>query len=75
MENYSSSTTPQDPEVEKQDSPKLHRIDEEFAKEGFEFVGELDVLRNPNDDYSLDIWKKKVKGKTDRFIQLYEKTK
>jgi len=55
----------------------LHRIDEEWTKKdlqsaGFEFIKSLDVLRNPNDDYSLDIWKDDVIYKTDRFIHMYK---
>lgn len=57
---------------------KLHRIDEQWAIQdiesaGFKLIKTSHVLRNPNDDYSLDIWKKKVIYKTDRFIHLYEK--
>lgn len=55
---------------------RLHRIGEEWVKtnleaNGFEFVDSIDVLRNPNDDKSLDIWNKKVKSKTDRFVHKY----
>lgn len=55
-----------------------HRIDEEFARadfesEGFIFLGALDVLRNPDDDYNVDIWAGDVRGKTDRFIYLFQK--
>ena len=57
---------------------KLHRIDEEWAKQdiesaGFKFEQSLDVLRNPKDNYQLDIWKKEVLRKTDRFVHLYRK--
>ena len=57
---------------------KLHRIDEEWAikdieSAGFKLIKTSDALRNPNDDRSLDIWKKKFYHKTDRFIHLYEK--
>ena len=56
----------------------LHRIDEAFAKQDFEkrgfvLVKELDVLRNHNDDFTKDIWKKGIMHLTDRFIHLYEK--
>ncbi len=58
---------------------KLHRIDEEYVRadvesEGFVFIRSLDVLRNPNDDYSKDIWNEAVKRKTDRFVHLYQRT-
>jgi len=57
---------------------KNHRIDEDWVKqdmasEGFVFVDSIDVLRNPNDDRTLDIWKGKVRNKTDRFIHMYLK--
>ncbi|WP_179957721.1 class I SAM-dependent methyltransferase [Exilibacterium tricleocarpae] len=59
-------------------TPKLHRIDEHYAKTdieqaGFTFLGSLDVLRNPNDNYDVNIWNKAVHKNTDRFIYLFEK--
>lgn len=59
---------------------RLHRIDEEWVKsdlesQGFKFLGSIDSLRNPNDDFSLDIWNKKVYHKTDRFIHKYQLVK
>jgi len=58
---------------------KQHRIDEEFAKkdfekQGFRLIKTTDILRNPNDNYALDIWNKAVKRKTDRFVHLYQRT-
>ena len=57
---------------------QLHRIDEEWTKaeiisQGFEFTGSSDVLRNTSDNYDLDIWKKEVFHKTDRFIYTFKK--
>ncbi len=68
-----------EPGTGKESTAKLHRIDEEWAKKdiesaGVEFVGALDVLRNPNDNYQLDIWKKEVIRRTDRFVHLYKKS-
>jgi len=59
-------------------TPKLHRIDEEWTKKdlekaGFSFSDSLDALRNPDDNYELDIWKKEVIHKTDRFVHIYTK--
>jgi len=59
-------------------STKLHRIDEDWTikdieSAGFKLIKKSDTLRNPKDDYNLDIWKKKVFHKTDRFVHLYEK--
>ncbi|MCF6235882.1 MAG: hypothetical protein L3J70_05845 [Gammaproteobacteria bacterium] len=67
-----------EPGTGKESAPKLHRIDEEWAKKdiesaGFKFVKALDVLRNPDDNYQLDIWKKEVIKRTDRFVHLYKK--
>src|SRR5690606_29521586 len=49
----------------KEAAQMLHRIDEEFARadfesEGFVFVKSLDILRNPADDYTKDIWAKDI---------------
>ncbi|MEP5837489.1 MAG: methyltransferase domain-containing protein [Marinobacter sp.] len=56
----------------------LHRIDVEFAKtdissHGFTLVGGSDALRNPDDDYSIMVFKPEVRGKTDRFVLVFEK--
>jgi predicted methyltransferase len=56
----------------------LHRIDMDFAKRdiqqhGLRLVGESDVLRNPDDDHSLTVFDETVRGKTDRFILVFEK--
>jgi predicted methyltransferase len=56
----------------------LHRIDEEFARQdiesaGFKFVGETDVLRNPDDDKSISVFDDRVRWKTDRFVFRFEK--
>ncbi len=56
----------------------LHRIDVEFAKRdissyGFSLAGSSDVLRNPDDDYSIMVFDPAVRGKTDRFILVFEK--
>jgi len=66
-----------EPGTGKSKTTSLHRIDEEWAKKdiesaGFEFIKSIDTLRNPNDNYQLDIWKKEVIYKTDRFIHMYK---
>jgi predicted methyltransferase len=60
------------------DTNTLHRIDPAAAKmeitaAGFEFVGESDILRNPDDNHSLPIFDKSIKGKTDKFIDKFRK--
>lgn len=57
---------------------ELHRIDpalvkQQTAKAGFEFAGELDVLRNPADQYDLKVFDEKVRGKTDKFALKFRK--
>jgi predicted methyltransferase len=56
----------------------LHRIEEAFVKSdvqrfGFKLVGSADVLRNPEDDYTLTPFAPEVRGKTDRFVLVFEK--
>ncbi|HXG80671.1 MAG TPA: methyltransferase [Sphingomicrobium sp.] len=57
---------------------KLHRIDPEvvkadFQRAGFVLEGESDLLRNPADDHSLNVFDEKIRGKTDRFIFKFRK--
>lgn len=56
----------------------LHRIDEQFTVEDFRKHGltletSSQVLRNPADDRSKGVFDPSVRGKTDRFVQLYRK--
>ena len=56
----------------------LHRIEESFARKdveayGLRYKGSSDALRNEEDDYSLTAFDPKVRGKTDRFILVFEK--
>lgn len=60
------------------DTQTIHRIDEAFAKRdiesnGFRFVTSSDALRNPDDDRTKLVFDKTIRGKTDRFILLFEK--
>lgn len=57
---------------------KLHRIDPEtvkadFKRAGFKLEGSSDILRNPADDHSLNVFDAKIRGKTDRFILKFRK--
>jgi predicted methyltransferase len=54
----------------------LHRISEKSIKQymqkwGFKLVGESDVLNNPEDELTLPMWDKTIKGKTDRAVMLF----
>jgi len=56
----------------------LHRIDEEAVKRevtaaGFVFEGSSNVLRNPADDRSVQVFQPQVRGKTDQFILKFRK--
>ncbi|MEE4143402.1 MAG: hypothetical protein V2I26_01260 [Halieaceae bacterium] len=66
------------PGTGKSSAQELHRIDVNFAKKdiaahGFKLVTQSDVLRNPDDDYSIMVFDPQVRGKTDRFVLLFEK--
>ena len=56
----------------------LHRIDPELIKAdflaaGFNFDGESDVLRNPDDDFNVIAMAPHVRGKTDRAVLRFVK--
>ncbi len=60
------------------DALELHRIHESFVKSdieayGFQYVGSCDVLRNPDDDRSMIVFDSDIRGKTDRFVLVFEK--
>ena len=57
---------------------KLHRIDPtpgqaDFTRAGFVLGGESQMLRNPADDHSLNVFDEKIRGKTDRFVFKFRK--
>jgi predicted methyltransferase len=57
---------------------KLHRIDPavvraDFERAGFVLEAESQLLRNPADDRSLNVFDDKIRGKTDRFIFKFRK--
>jgi predicted methyltransferase len=57
---------------------KYHRIDPavvkaDFQRAGFVFEGESDMLRNPADDHTLNVFDPKIRGKTDRFVFRFRK--
>ncbi|MFK8050794.1 MAG: class I SAM-dependent methyltransferase [Halioglobus sp.] len=59
-------------------SQDLHRIEESFVRQdvqkyGLKFAESSDALRNPKDDHSLNPFNPIVRGKTDRFIVVFEK--
>lgn len=56
----------------------VHRIDPAIVKDlaagvGFTLVEQSDVLRNPDDDYSMNVFDPAVRRKTDRFLLKYVK--
>ena len=57
---------------------KLHRIDPatvktDFKRAGFVLIGESNMLRNPADDHSLNVFDEKIRGQTDRFVFKFRK--
>lgn len=60
------------------DTEELHRIDPAIVRQqveaaGFEFVGESQILRNPNDDHTLPVFDPKVRRQTDQFVLRFRK--
>jgi len=60
------------------DALELHRIHESFAtmdieSYGFKFVSSSNALRNPDDDHQMIVFDSDIKGKTDRFVLVFEK--
>lgn len=59
-------------------SKPMHRIDEAYAikrltSQGFVLVDSSEVLRNPRDDHRTLVFDPAIRGKTDRFILVFEK--
>ncbi len=57
---------------------EIHRIDPAFARadiesNGFRLIATSDVLRNPDDPRTMNVFAKVIRGKTDRFIMVFEK--
>ena len=62
----------------RQIADKLHRIDPaivraDFERAGFVLEGESQLLRNPADDRTVNVFDEKIRGKTDRFIFKFRK--
>jgi predicted methyltransferase len=62
------------------DTSTLHRVDPEAVKKeveaaGFKFVGESDILHNPQDTHTEKVFDSSVRGKTDQFILKFRKPK
>ena len=59
---------------------KFHRIDPatvkaDFKRAGFVLEAQSDMLKNPADDHSLNVFDPKIRGKTDRFVFKFRKPK
>ncbi len=57
---------------------ELHRIDEDFARKdiesaGFKFEAASDVLRNAEDNRTIEVFEEAIRRKTDRFVHRYVK--
>jgi predicted methyltransferase len=60
------------------DTQSLHRIEDAFAiadfrAHGLELVRSTELLRNPADDHSTNVFDPAIRGKTDRFVHVYRK--
>jgi len=60
------------------DTDTLHRIDDAAVKKeveaaGFKFVTESDILRNPHDPHTKNVFDPSIRGKTDQFILKFRK--
>ena len=60
------------------DTDKMHRIDPALVKTeveaaGFKFVGQSNVLANPDDDHTKTVFDPAIRGKTDQFIYKFKK--
>lgn len=56
----------------------LHRVEAELVKKeivaaGFEFVADSDALAHPDDDRTINVFDKSIRGKTDRFVLKFRK--
>ena len=56
----------------------LHRIDEEFSiknieSAGFTLQASSDILRDVDDDRTVQVFDESIRGKTDRFVHRYLK--
>ena len=45
----------------------------DFERAGFVFDGESDLLRNPQDDRSVNVFEPSIRGRTDRFVYRFRK--
>lgn len=60
------------------DVETLHRVDQELVKKevlaaGFILEATSELLANPKDDHTINVFEAKIRGKTDRFIFLFRK--
>ncbi len=66
------------PGLDEAGTKKLHRIDEAVVKQevlaaGFVADGESDVLRNPADPHTANVFDPAIRGKTDQFVLRFRK--
>ena len=45
----------------------------DFLRAGFVLDGESDLLKNPADDHTINVFDEKIRGQTDRFIFKFRK--
>ena len=57
---------------------RVHRIDPavvraDFERAGFVLEAQSDMLRNPGDDHSKNVFDTSIRGRTDRFMYRFRK--
>ena len=57
---------------------RTHRIDPatvraDFERAGFVFDGEIELLRNPADDHTKNVFDPAIRGRTDRFVYRFRR--
>jgi predicted methyltransferase len=45
----------------------------DFERAGFVFDGESDLLRNPQDDRSVNVFEPSIRGRTDRVVYRFRR--
>lgn len=67
-----------EPDSGDRDVQSLHRVDADLVKQeilhaGFEWVESSDLLRHPEEDRTINVFKPAIRGKTDRFVFKFRK--
>jgi len=61
------------PEVEATHRILPETVRADFERAGFEFAGSSEMLRNPEDDRSKNVFDPSIRGRTDRFVYRFRR--